>query len=74
MHRSTYFNQECPICGRGLRVRVEYQGKNVYCQHCKGQFLACDPSGDVPEPSDSGIGLLRRADELLLAAKKRQVG
>jgi hypothetical protein len=29
MSSSTYFVQECPICGRQLQIRVEYLGKRV---------------------------------------------
>jgi len=61
----TYYDQECPTCGRGLRVRVEYLGKQVVCQHCQGRFEACDPASAAYPPSQSGIDLMRRADELL---------
>ena len=70
MARITFFVQECPTCGRNLQVRVEYLGKQVVCQHCRGRFEACDPAG-VSEPSfDSGIGLMQRADELLESAEQ----
>ena len=49
---------------------MEYLGKKVACQHCHGQFLASD-SKIAQYFSDSGIGLLRRADELLEMAAKR---
>jgi hypothetical protein len=62
---SVYFVQECPTCGRSLRIRIGYLGKHVICQHCHGRFLACDPSSPQYPPVDSGIDLLRRADELL---------
>lgn len=65
MSRSTYFVQECPTCGRGLQVRVEYLGRQVVCQHCHGRFEATDPTNSAPSASNSGIDLLRRADELL---------
>ena len=68
MTSTTYFNQDCPTCGRGLRVRVEYLGKPVVCQHCGGQFEACDPTTDSCSTSLSGLGLIERADELLRAA------
>ncbi len=69
MSRSTYFVQECPTCGRSLQVRVEYLGRQVVCQHCHGRFEACDPASNAPSPSNSGIDLLRRADELLQSVK-----
>ncbi|MBI3839540.1 MAG: hypothetical protein HY288_16595 [Planctomycetia bacterium] len=65
MSRSTYFVQECPTCGRSLQVRVEYLGRQVVCQHCRGNFEACDPASAAYPPSKSGLNLLRRADELL---------
>lgn len=65
MAKLTYFVQECPTCGRGLEVRVEYLGKRVACQHCGGRFTAKDPAmmGDAtPESQDA---LLARVDRLL---------
>ncbi len=65
MSRSTYFVQECPTCGRSLQVRVEYLGRQLVCQHCRGRFEACDPASAAYPPPKSGLNLLRRADELL---------
>jgi len=63
---STYFVQECPTCGRRLQIRVEYLGKSVVCQHCRGRLTACDPTtnrcGDLPD------ALLRRVEELIETA------
>jgi RNase P subunit RPR2 len=65
MSSSTYFVQECPTCGRRLQIRVEYLGKRVVCQHCRGPLIATDPASHrYPGPSPSEI-LLRRAEELL---------
>jgi len=72
MPGSTFFFQECPVCGRGLQVRVEYLGKRVICQHCRGQFIARDPASlryEAPPPADA---LLQRADELLRCASGRR--
>jgi len=66
-----YFDQECPICGRNLRVRVQYQGRRVVCQHCRGEFEACDPQNAEYPPSDSGIALMQKADDLLSSADSR---
>ncbi len=63
--RFTYFVQECPTCGRSLRIRVDYLGKQVACQHCLGRFEACDPTSTEYPPTDSGLALLNRANELL---------
>ena len=65
MANATYFVQECPTCGRNLQIRIEYLGKEVICQHCDASFEACDPTSSAYPPSDSGIALLLRADELL---------
>ena len=69
----TYFDQDCPVCGRNLRIRVEYQGRQVKCRHCQGKFVASDPAaGQAPEEG-SGLALLQRADELITAADSRIV-
>ena len=73
MSRTTYFIQECPTCGRNLQVRVEYLGKQIVCQHCGDQFEGCDPSSAAYPPSQSGIDLLRRADELLETATEGEL-
>jgi len=66
MAESTYFVQECPTCGRNLRVRVEYLGKRVVCQHCRGKLVARDPvASAIPG------GLLQRAEELIEQAEQR---
>jgi hypothetical protein len=65
MSHGTYFVQECPTCGRRLHVRVEYLGRKVVCQHCRGQFFACDPASDRYPQGNSADALLRRVDELL---------
>lgn len=65
MAETTYFAQECPTCGRSLHIRVEYLGRQVICQHCRGQLTAQDPALAGSIPSDSSLRLLERADELL---------
>ena len=73
MSNSTYFMQECPTCGRELRIRVAYLGKFVVCQHCKSRFEACDPGSASYPPDQSGIALLQRADELLASVEASRV-
>lgn len=63
MSGSIYFVQECPICGRKLNIRIQYLGRLVVCQHCRGEFLAQDPANGGPQPHSEDI--LRRAQELL---------
>jgi hypothetical protein len=65
---STCFIQECPTCGRSLQVSVEFLGRQVVCRHCSGRFEATDSSNAAPVGSNSGIDLLRRAEELLESA------
>jgi hypothetical protein len=67
---SVYYVQECPTCGRSLRIRVAYLGRRVVCQHCHGRFQACDPASPQYPPHDSGIFLLKRAEELLEMANQ----
>jgi hypothetical protein len=71
MSNPLYFVQECPTCGRSLHVRVAYLGRRVVCQHCNGQFEACDPASGAAPPHDSGMELLKRADELLESVSRR---
>jgi hypothetical protein len=37
---TTVFYQECPTCGRSLRVAVKYFGRAMSCAHCGGHFIA----------------------------------
>ncbi len=69
MPGSTYFTQECPTCGRRLQIRVEFLGKGVVCQHCRGEFVARDPSSDRYPESRPPKTLLHRVDELLESAQ-----
>jgi hypothetical protein len=49
------YHQNCPVCGRNLRIRVMLLGRLVYCQHCGGGFTATDtcerPSAACEGPS-----------------------
>ncbi|HEX4130068.1 MAG TPA: response regulator [Pirellulales bacterium] len=72
MSESTYFLQECPTCGRSLHIRVEYLGREVVCQHCRGRLLAHDGEGTGPAPADSSFEMLQRVDELLDLAEQRR--
>jgi hypothetical protein len=71
--RATFFVQECPTCGRKVRVCVEYLGMRIQCRHCRGIFVACDPE-TAPARSNSGLALLQRADELLATEQAPQPG
>jgi hypothetical protein len=68
MPNSTYFNQVCPTCGRRLMIRVEYLGKRLVCQHCRGKFEASGSATPTCDCVETGSDLLRRAEELLQSA------
>lgn len=53
MQHAISYHQNCPVCGRNLRIRVTLLGKRVYCQHCGGGFIATEASGGK---SDAGPG------------------
>ena len=72
MGACTYFLQECPTCGRSLEIRVEYLGKRVVCQHCRGELLATGPRETVAQTDEPSSPLLRRVDELLTEAQQRK--
>ncbi|REJ97397.1 MAG: response regulator [Planctomycetota bacterium] len=71
MSQSTYFLQECPTCGRNLRIRIAYLGRQVVCQHCNANFEACDPASAAYPPDKSGLAILKRADELLSTVEQQ---
>src|SRR6185369_15396146 len=49
MSRTTFFYQECPVCGRSLRVAVRYFGREMSCGHCHGEFVA-GGTNSLPTP------------------------
>lgn len=72
MPSSVFYVQACPACGRSLQVRVDYLGKGIECQHCQAPFVARQED-TVPGPSESGLALLDRADELLKAVERHRL-
>jgi hypothetical protein len=70
MSNGTCFIQECPICGRRLNIRVVYLGRKMVCQHCHGQFTACDPASKRSPEMGSAEAVLERAEELLRHASE----
>lgn len=62
-----FFVQPCPICGRRLRVCVEYLGKTIQCRHCRGRLIARDPDS-MPSGADPQRVLMDRVDELLASS------
>lgn len=48
----TFYLQSCPVCSRPLRVPVQFLGQSVVCQHCRGTFVARDPSASRSGAND----------------------
>lgn len=67
MHDTTFF-QDCPICGRGLVIAVEFVGQQVACGHCRGGFQA---RGSSCESSHQPT-VLERAEALLTRGMSRR--
>ena len=65
MSAITFFYQECPVCGRSLRVPVKYFGRQMSCSHCEGMFLA----GKQKESADN----CQRAAEADLAGSMNEL-
>jgi len=40
MSAVTFFYQNCPVCGRSLRILAKYFGRRMTCSHCQGEFRA----------------------------------
>jgi len=51
MSAMTIFYQECPICGRSLRIPAKYFGRLMSCTHCEGEFRAGKEALPDPAPS-----------------------
>jgi hypothetical protein len=61
MAAMTIFYQECPVCGRNLRIPAKYFGRQMTCTHCKGEFKAGkDQLPEAPPSSETQLsaGLL----------------
>ena len=69
--QSSRFIQICPWCSKSLHIPVEYLGKPVGCKFCQGRFTASYGDNTTESISDSGLDLLRRADEVLERAQQR---
>ena len=69
MSSPIHFLQACPTCGRNLEIRVEYLGRELACQHCRGRFIATHPDYTGTE---GPTALLRRAEQLIEMAQRQQ--
>ncbi|HEY4760469.1 MAG TPA: hypothetical protein VIH42_07810 [Thermoguttaceae bacterium] len=65
MPQPPIFIQECPVCGRPLEIRREYQGKKLACPQCGGRFTAIDPARHPWDIWNNSNRMLYKADELL---------
>jgi hypothetical protein len=61
---ATFYVQQCPTCGRRLRICVEYLGKSIQCRQCRAVFTACDPASTLTCDEDHQ-NLLQRVEQLL---------
>jgi hypothetical protein len=63
MSAMTIFYQECPVCGRNLRIPAKYFGRQMTCTHCQGKFKAGKDELPQAPASDAPVsqGLLPRA-------------
>ena len=64
MSAIAFFNQTCPVCGRGLKIAVNSLGQQVVCHHCHGRFVARDESS-CRDPSGFDFAVLERTDQLI---------
>lgn len=62
---SNAFTQNCPTCGRQLRIHIEFIDERVCCKHCQADFVACDPNHPRSNGDCWRSCLLEKADELL---------
>ncbi len=51
MTSASVFYQGCPVCGRSIRMPVQYFGRQITCVHCGGEFRA-DVQSDEPSRID----------------------
>ena len=61
---AAFYVQQCPTCGRRLRICVEYLGKTIQCRHCRAIFMACDPENGTPDDYPQSQ-MLQRVEELI---------
>jgi len=72
MVENVCYHQPCPVCGRTLRIGVMLLGRQVYCQHCGGGFVAADPAlgpaADAPghDARDAAVDRLLEQAALVL--------
>jgi len=65
MSSADSLQKPCPTCGRGLIIAAVHLGRQVFCGHCGGGFIACDGNGKPRESAESAACILERAERLL---------
>ena len=55
MSAMTVFYQECPVCGRNLRIAVKYFGRPMSCAHCEGEFIAGQDQDRPETPEKAAV-------------------
>jgi len=65
MEHAVCYHQNCPVCGRNLRIPVTLLGRRVYCQHCGGRFIATDAATGAGGPPETVRPQLAVVDELI---------
>jgi len=74
MSAMTIFYQECPICGRSLRIPAKYFGRLMSCTHCQGEFRAGNSEQAPEEPSSRGADVAAVGDLLRPGVFATQLG
>ena len=67
-----HFIQNCPTCSRRIQVPLEMMGRNVSCQHCRGQFVAGLEDSSPNDVLDRAEELLEDAEWMRLSEKPMQ--
>jgi len=73
MSSTPVFYQECPTCGRHLRIRVEHLGRQMTCVHCNSSFVAVDRESRMGQEAIGIPSLLDRAEDLLGISASRSL-
>ncbi len=62
---TAHFYQECPTCGRHVRIKAEYLGRRMSCLHCQGEFTASDRESRFEAAETRSGSLLQTMESLL---------
>ena len=65
---TAHFFQECPTCGRHVRIKAEYLGRRMSCLHCQGEFTASDRESRFDAVETRPGSLLQGIETLLSVA------